>query len=390
MTTRIVVVGAGIAGYTAVEYLRKSPLSKEIKIIWVAPKDQFTYKPFWFDIISGYRKLNDYIFPLEKYCERFYIDFVPGNMTQLLPTENALILENGKRINYEYLILTTGSEQVVPTTLQSDHTFLFGTTQQVQAILAHLDSQFSAAKKQLSLLRKPFLSVVVTGTTLHSLEMLFAVYNYTELLRKKYDLRRNEIALTYITPEKQLGGDIPLKLSDIIEQYAKDHDIDVYIHQTVERVEQSQIVLNTGTIIDTYSLIAEGSEQFPQVYQQAHIKPDDFGGLSINSYLQLDDYYNVYAAGSLVNFYDWHKKERSWHSFNTAQAQAKVAAANVIAEIRGRNKEAYKQKALFELIPVNDQLAIGVYGDTIYFNNFMHYTRMILATKYLWQLTMPE
>lgn len=390
MTTRIVVVGAGIAGYTAVEYLRKSPISKEIKIIWVAPKEQFTFKPFLFDIVSSYRKLTEYVFSLEKYAERFYVDFVAGEMQQLLPQENALILANGKRVNYEYLLLATGAEYVMPSFLQSDNSFLFNTTQQIQTIITHLDEQFAQAKKQLSLLRKPFLSIVVTGTTLHSIEMLLAVYNYTEQLRKKYDLRRNEISMVYVTPEKQLGSDLPLKVSDMLEQYAKDHDIDIYIHQAIAKVENNQVTLNTGTVFDTHTLIVEGDSQLPAVYKSAGVKADEFGGMKINSYLQLEDYYNVYACGSIVNFYDWHKKERSWHSFNTAQAQARIAASNVVAEIRGRNKEVYKSQSSLELIPVSDQLAIGVYGDTVYFNNFMHYTRMFLATKYLWQLTMPE
>lgn len=390
MTTRIVIVGAGVAGYTAVDFLRKSAISQDIKIIWIAPKQNFTYKPFLFDVISTYRKFGDYVFSLKHYCERFRIDFIDSSVAQFLPHETGLILANGQRVNYEYMILATGEERVVDQALQSEMTFPMAKNSDIERIVTHLDTTFAAAKKQLSLLRKPFLSLVVSGSTLTSIEMLFAMYNYTESLRKKYDFRRNEISIAYVTPEKQFGGDIPLKLSDILEQYAKDHDIDLYIHQQISKIEGEQITINVGTVLSAHTVIVEGDAKLDGAFAKGGMKADDFGGLKINNYLQLEDFFNIYACGSLVNFYDWHKKELAWHSFNTAQAQAKVAASNVVAEIRGRNKEPYVPKGNLELIPVNDQLSIGVYGDAVYFNSFMHYTRMFLATKYLWQLTMPE
>ncbi|MBI4836638.1 MAG: FAD-dependent oxidoreductase [Candidatus Abawacabacteria bacterium] len=390
MTTRIVVVGAGVAGYTAVEFLRKSPINKDIKILWIAPQQKFVYKPFLFDIVSNYKKLNEYIFPLENYCERFHIDFTEGTVTQFLPSENALILASGVRVNYEYLLIATGEERQIPQHLVSPNTLAFQTTKDIEIMLKYLDEQFAAGKKQLSLLRKPFLSLAMIANSLTSIEMLFALYNYTEMLRKKYDLRRNEINISYITAEKQFGGDIPLKLSDTLEQYGHDHDVDIYMHQVVTRIENNKVVLSSGTTLETNTILVEGESVLANLYKNATIKADEFGGIKVNNYLQLEDFYNIYACGSIINFYDWHKKEKAWHTFNTAQAQAKLAASNVVAEIRGRNKQAYKPQSGIELIPVNDQLSIGVYGDAVYFNSIMHYTRMFFATKYLWQLTMPE
>lgn len=390
MYTRIAIVGGGVAGYTAIDSLRKSPIKDEIKLTWISPKPNFVYKPFVFDIVSGYRKLSDYTFPFKNYYQRFRIDFSPGKVTEFLPTDTTLVLDSGKRINYEYLILATGEERIMPDSLKSENSFLCNTVDQLQKIADHLDVQFQLAKKQLSLLRKPFLSVVVYGNDLYSVQVLFAVYNLTDYIRKKYDLRRNEINISYVSSEKDFGGEMPIKLRDVMEEYAKDHAIDVYLHATIQECEAGKLQLSNGTVLDTQTIITNGEARLSPVYQNAGLNPDQFGGMEINNFLQLEKFYNIYACGSLINHYDWHKKERVWHTFNNAQDQAKLAAFNVIAEIRGKNKLSYKPKSNVEFIPVNDQLCIGMYGDAVYFNSIMNYTRVLLAKKYFWGLTMPE
>ncbi len=390
MNTRIAIVGGGVAGYTAIETLRRSPIQGDIKLIWISPKPSFVYKPFLFDIYSGYRKLSDYTFPFKSYYQRFRIDFSPGKVTEFLPADTTLVLDSGERINYEYLILASGEERVMPDLHKSENSLLCNNAAELQKINDHIDAQFQLAKKQLSLLRKPFLSIVVQGNDLYSVQVLLAIYNLTDYIRKKYDLRRNEINISYVSPEKDFGGDLPIKLRDVLEEYVKDHAIDVYLHTTIQKWEDGKLILSNGTVIDTKTLITNGEARLSPVYQNAGLKPDQFGGLDINNFLQLEQFYNVYAAGSLINHYDWHKKERVWHTFNNAQDQAKLAAFNVIAEIRGKNKQSYKPKSNIEFIPVNDLLSIGMYGDNVYFNSIMNYTRFLMAKKYFWQLTMPE
>ncbi|OGC81655.1 MAG: hypothetical protein A2V81_05310 [Candidatus Abawacabacteria bacterium RBG_16_42_10] len=390
MNTRIAIVGGGVAGYTAIETLRRSPIQSDIKLIWISPKPSFVYKPFLFDIYSGYRKLTDYTFPFKSYYQRFRIDFSPGKVKEFLPADTTLVLDSGQRINYEYVILASGEERVMPDILTSENSFLSNTSDELQKIADHLDAQFQLAKKQLSLLRKPFLSIVVHGNDLYSVQVLFAIYNLTDYIRKKYDLRRNEISISYVSSEKDFGGDLPIKLRDILEEYAKDHAIDVYLHTTIQKWDDGKLVLSNGTVLETKTFITNGEARLAAVYQNAGLKTDQFGGLEINNFLQLEKFYNVYAAGSLINHYDWHKKERVWHTFSNAEDQARLAALNVIAEIRGKNKLTYKPKNNVEFIPVNDQLCIGMYGDNVYFNSIMNYTRVLLAKKYFWQLTMPE
>lgn len=390
MNTRIAIVGGGVAAYTAIETLRRSPIAGEIKILWIAPQPNFVYKPYFFDVLSGYRTLTECVFPLKGYCQRFHIDFYASTLERFDPENSTLYLASGRNVNYEYLILASGEHRVLPEIINNQDSFLQAGTTQLSQLMAHIEKQFIAAKSQLSLLRKSYLSIVVEGRDWQSVSTLLALYNYTEFLRKKYEFRRNEITLTYVSAEKQFGGDLPLKMSDMVEQYARDHMIDIQLHVSIKSFQDGKLVLTNGAVIETHTFVTAGVATLASPYSEAKMLTDDFGGMRVNNYLQIENLFNVYACGSIVNHYDWHKKERVWHSFPVAEAQAKVAANNVIAEIRGRNKQAYVPQSVIEFLPVSDQLCIGIWGDIVYFNSMMAASRKFLAKKYLWQLTMPE
>lgn len=387
MNTRIAIIGGGVAAYTAVETLRRSAVAREIKIIWIAPKPSLVYKPYFFDALSGYRQISEYTFPLTGYHQKFHIDFFASTVDRFDYANNALHLSSDRTVYYEYALLASGQHTSVPEQIQSEYTV---DAHDIATLLQHLEAQFLLAKEQLSLLRKPFLSFVIEGRTITSVVTLFAIYNYTEFLRKKYDFRRNEISITYISAEKQFGGDVPLKLTDMLEQYARDHGIDIQLHATIRSFEQGRLVLGNGAVLDTHTFVTGGVPELDPLYAQAGLSADQFGGLAVNTYLQLPEVFNVYACGSLINYYDPHKKERTWDSFPVAEQQAKIAANNIVAEIRGRNKQMYQPKTAVEFIPVSDQLCIGMYGDQIYFNNIMQKSRVFLAKKYMWQLVMPD
>lgn len=390
MNTRIAIVGGGVAAYTAIETLRRSPIAGEIKILWIAPQPSFVYKPYFFDVLSGYRTLTECVFPLKGYCQRFHIDFYASVLERFDPENSTLYLASGRAVNYEYLILASGEHRILPSIINNQDSFLQAGTSQLTLLMEHIEKQFVVAKSQLSLLRKSYLSIVVEGRDWQSVSTLLALYNYTEFLRKKYEFRRNEITLTYVSAEKQFGGDLPLKMSDMVEQYARDHMIDIQLHVSIKSFQDGKLTLSNGAVIETRTFVTAGLATLDSPYTGAKMQSDDFGGMKVNSYLQIENLFNVYACGSVVNHYDWHKKERVWHSFPVAEAQAKVAANNVVAEIRGRNKQAYAPQSVVEFLPVSDQLCIGVWGDIVYFNSMMAASRNFLIKKYLWQLTMPE
>jgi sulfide:quinone oxidoreductase len=105
LSHQIVVVGGGAAGITVTAQLLAQDKTLDIAII--EPSDKHYYQPAWTLVGGGQYQLKD--------TERNEKDCIPDGATwiqayveQLDPEQNLVITRDGKRIQYEYLIVCPG------------------------------------------------------------------------------------------------------------------------------------------------------------------------------------------------------------------------------------------------------------------------------------------
>ena len=102
---RIVIVGGGTAGITVAAQLARALAPSDITII--EPSDKHYYQPLWTLVGGG-------VFPKQQ-SERSEASVIPRGVTWLrdavsdfLPHENAVFTRDGKKIQYEYLVVAPG------------------------------------------------------------------------------------------------------------------------------------------------------------------------------------------------------------------------------------------------------------------------------------------
>lgn len=117
--SRVVVLGAGIAGHTAVSYLRKW-LGKQHEVTVVSPLPEYNWIPSNIWLGLGRMTTSQVTFPLPPVYERAGIRFVQGRAVEIHPegdaehTEPYVVVEAGggiaerNRLGYDYLVNATG------------------------------------------------------------------------------------------------------------------------------------------------------------------------------------------------------------------------------------------------------------------------------------------
>ena len=102
---RIVIVGGGTAGITVAAQLARALAPSDITII--EPSDKHYYQPLWTLVGGG-------VFPKQQ-SERSEASVIPRGVTWLrdavsdfLPHENAVFTRDGKKIQYEYVVVAPG------------------------------------------------------------------------------------------------------------------------------------------------------------------------------------------------------------------------------------------------------------------------------------------
>ena len=106
-----VIVGAGIAGGTAAETLRKQGFDGKVHLVGAEPHRPYDRPPLSKEFLSGAKEESKLFFKTEDFYAEQSIELHLGaEAASLDPSSNAVTLSNGKSLHYGKLLLATGSQ----------------------------------------------------------------------------------------------------------------------------------------------------------------------------------------------------------------------------------------------------------------------------------------
>lgn len=109
---KVVIIGAGFAGHTAALYLGDA-LGEDHEITVVNKGTEFCYLPSLIWLGVGRMAPEKLVFPLAPVYERFGVRFVQGQVTEIHPADDYVVVrpvgeEATRRLDYDHLIVATG------------------------------------------------------------------------------------------------------------------------------------------------------------------------------------------------------------------------------------------------------------------------------------------
>ena len=192
----IVVLGAGIGGMPAAYELR-STLAKEHRITVVNAVDYFQFVPSNPWVAVGWRERAAITFPIRPALERTGLGFIAQRGKRIDAEQSALELEDGERLAYDYLVITTGpklSFDEVPGAGPEGHTSSICTVDHAEKTWA----QYQA------FLKDPGHAIIgaMPGASCFGPAYEFAFIFNRDLRRRRI---RNKVPLTFVTSEPYIG-----------------------------------------------------------------------------------------------------------------------------------------------------------------------------------------
>ncbi|HEX6549367.1 MAG TPA: FAD/NAD(P)-binding oxidoreductase [Gammaproteobacteria bacterium] len=194
---RIVVLGAGVGGLPAAYELR-AELGRAHEITVVNPVESFHFTPSNPWVAVGWRKPSQVVVHLKQPLERKGIRLVVSAAKAVKPNERVIELEDGQRLEYDYLVITTGPK------LAFDEIPGFGPngghTQSV-CTLEHAKAAHVAYEKFLEN-PGPIVVGAVQGASCFGPAYEFAMILDSDLRKRKL---RNKVPMTFVTSEPYIG-----------------------------------------------------------------------------------------------------------------------------------------------------------------------------------------
>lgn len=192
----IIIVGSGLGGMTmAFEMRADARPDDRISVISNNPKFHFVPSNPW--VAVDWRKREDIEVDAGPVLEKRNIGFIPVGAKRLHPERNQVELDDGRCLDYDFLILATGPK------LAFDEIEGFGPNGHTQSI-CHVDHAVTAEKSWQDFVADPgpIVSGAVQGASCFGPAYEFTMIMETDLRRRKL---RDQVPMTFVTSEPYIG-----------------------------------------------------------------------------------------------------------------------------------------------------------------------------------------
>jgi NADH dehydrogenase FAD-containing subunit len=328
-TKQVLVLGGNFAGLTAALSV-KHELADDVDVTVVSKSDRFQFNPSLIWIPFGKRKARDLMFPLAKTFEAHGVEFVHGEATRIDPKGQKVETSQGV-FGYDYLVIATG--------YLNDFDLIPGLGPGGNAYsITHLEGAVDAAEGWARLLNEP--GPVLVGAT-QGAACFGAAYEF--VFNAAYHIRKERlrVPVTYVSAEPFPGhfgiGGLPGG-EKMLGMFFRQQKIRAIWDVAMEEIVPGELRLADG-------------RKLP--FRYAMVVPPFLGAEVVNAsglgnakgFVDVKDTYqtvahpNIYAVGiaAAVN--------APWQSANAvgvpktgfpAETMARVAAENIVSQIRGR------------------------------------------------------
>ncbi len=307
---RYLIIGAGAAGISAAETIRKIDARGEITLV-CEERDGYYSRPGLAYLLTGeVDEAQLYPFRREDF-QQLRLRMAHAQVSQILPLDKRVVLRDGKQLGYDRLLIATGAQAVMAK--------LVGIN--LEGVIK-LDT-FAETRRILKLARKGR-QVVVVGGGITALEMVEG-------------LRQRGMRVHYfLRGERYWANVLDETESRIVEERLKEEGVRLHY-----RVELAEILGKNGRVIGVRSMdgqqmkcdmvgVAIGVRPRKELGEAAGLKVDK--GILVDEHMRTSSP-DIYAAGDVAQVYDTRLGRAIVDSlWDPARAQGRIAGMNMAGQ----------------------------------------------------------
>ena len=358
----IVIVGSGFAGINAALNLKKFNLN--IPIIIADSQSSFIFKPLLYEALSGEIKSWEVAPDLEAIFSNSGVTFLNNELCEVDFCKNILKFKDNLEIEYEYLVLSTGSSHNSFSIKGVDEfCYFFNDINDLNKLKVFLDKESNSLTKE-------------------NLFIIGAGPSGIELACKLSDLYAHKFNIQIIEKSREILSKNKVFNREEAEKALKKRDIKILFNTTVDEITENEIQIIEQSCKKN-KLVHSG------IIWTAGVKPNlprikndvfkSFGKLVINEYLQMKEFNNVFALGDISTL---EGAEPLPKTAQVAMQQGKHAASNLNLLINKKELLPFEFKDNGEMISLGlGEASISALGITLSGKFAFELRRLIYASK---------
>ena len=357
---KIVILGGGFAGVECARQLESEfGDDPEIELVMISEDNFLLFTPMLPQVASGMIETRHIVSPIRTICQK--TKFYEGRVKNIDPYGKLVTLwgTGDKRsisIHYDFLVVALGSETNFFGMADVEKNAYTMKTLNDAVMLRNrvIDMLEQAENETNPILRKSFLNFVVVGGGFAGIETAGELMDLLLDARKYYPtIQKEDLKVIVLEAMGEILPGFNKKLADFAKDKLIERGIDIRLKKAVtsfngnevttksldetpkDSIDQSEI-----ESIITKTLIWTAGVTPVNTIKRSMFKTEK-GKLIVNDFLEVSEFPGVFAIGDCALFVDPKTNRPFPPTAQIAEAQAKMAAKNLISLIKNSKKEKF-------------------------------------------------
>ena len=370
----IVILGGGFGGvYTAMELERLWKREADVEITLINRENYLVFQPVLSEVISGSIGILDTVIPIRRLCpgvNLFTREVEAIDLDNKVITTSPGFWPQPRKLEYDYLVLALGTvmnfagmpgleEHALPFKTLGDALFI---RNRILHILEEADIEEERGRRQ------KLLTFVVAGGGFSGVEAVAEINDFAREAAKSYrQISPNELRVVLLHAGPRILPELTEDLGHFAQRVLERRKVEIRLNTRLAGATGDYALLQGGERIPTKTLISTVPSAPHPVLTALPCRKEK-GRIVTNEFLELPEFPGVWALGDCAWIIDRKSGQPCPPTAHYAIRQARCAAANIAAAIRGTSKRPFafsglgKMGALGRHSAVADILGVKVSG----------------------------
>lgn len=371
----IVVVGAGYAGVSATKFLAKK--FKKDTDVTITLIDRHSYHTMMTELheVAGGRVEPEAIqYDLQRlFSRKKNVKLVTDTVTGI-DKENKVVKTLAGSYPFDQLILGMGGEpNDFGTPGVKENGFTLWSFDDAVKIRHHIEATVAkAAIEPDAEVRKAMLTFVVCGSGFTGIEMVGELIDWKDRLAKDAKIDPDEITLMVVEAMPTILNMLSRNDAAKAERYLEMKNVQLLLNSPIVEVAADHIKLKDGSEVPTHTLIWTAGVKATSDAADFGLEAARGSRLVANEYMQAKGYEdkNIYIIGDLV-YYEETPNTPTPQIVQAAEQTGHTAAANIVADIKGGEKHAFKGNYQGFMVSIGAKWGVANLFDKIHLSGFL-------------------
>lgn len=359
----IVILGSGFAGINAAHrLLQRLPAESGWKITLVDRRNYFLFTPLLYHAATGLVDPTHILFPSRALSQAPHYHFREASVEGIDLQRQAVRLDDGE-LEYDVLLIGLGS---VTNFFGQEAKFRQALTLKTMGDGVHIRNRIIDAFERADIAEDPeerrhCLTFAVVGGGATGVELIGAIRGliHGTLPRQYPRIRPEEVRLVLFESSPEILPGLPAALAEDAVHRMKELGIEVRLETRVATVDESGVTTVAGEHIPARTVVwAAGVRPSPLV-DDLDVPKIKNGRINVDSFLQVQGFPNVYAAGDIAAALDPDTDKPLPPSAAVAVQEGKAVADIIADRLAGKEPRPFAYQHRGELVSLGRHEAVA-------------------------------